>query len=139
MVSDNWVASKEEDLYVGNRFVSPLIPLTCDYDFNICVESAQNNLIKNCKNPMRIWAVKSLMKIFMQLPFGLGMFMFYLLTMKNSITITSMPRAPDLELEDDVTIVGNNLVSARIGACRSQIVITSMGHELCMTLISDDN
>ena len=57
--------------------------------------------------------------------------------MKNSIFISSMPRAPDLELENGVTIVADNLVSARVGACRQQLIITSMGDQFCLTFTSN--
>ena len=79
------------------------------------------------------------MNLFMQFPLRLGKPIFYLMSMKNSIFITSMPRAPDLELENGITITGNNLATARVGACRSQLAVTSMGQQICLTVVSDTN
>ena len=73
----------------------------------------------------------------MQIPLGLGFPVFYLMSMKNSILVSSLPRAPDLELENDITILGISMVTSRVGACRSGMVITSMGEEFAITLNSN--
>ena len=97
------------------------------------------HLVEYAKNPVKLWAVRTLLKIFMQLPFGLDRLIIFNMSLKNSIFISSMPRAPDLELENDVTIVGDNVATARVGACRSQLVITSMGDQFCLSFTSNTN
>ena len=38
MISDKWIASSEEELYVGNRLASPLIKLSVEPDFEKCAK-----------------------------------------------------------------------------------------------------
>lgn len=119
LISDRWVPATEEEMYVGNLFSTPIIPFICDLDFDKCAAGTYKNLIDNSKNPMRLWAIKCCTWLFMEIPFYLGKPVFYITLMKASIYVTSMPRAPDLELENDITIVGDNLATSRMLPCRS--------------------
>ena len=92
---------------------------TCDADFNKCASFSLNILTQNTKNPLRLTAIKAVVNLIMQLPFDLSKIVFYYLSLKDTIMISSLPRAPDLELLDDITIVGISYVTARTYASRS--------------------
>lgn len=108
----------EGQLYVGNRIVTPILPLACLPDPENCSIMAKKNF-KHELNPMRIAAYKGLMNLLMAMPFGLSNPIFYLLSMKTTLIITSIPSNFDLDLQGGVQIQALYGITARIYSTRT--------------------
>ena len=125
-----------DDLYVGNHIVTPILPLACHADPLKCSEMAKKNF-KRELHPMNIVAYRGIMAILMSMPFGLSNPISYMLSMKTTLIITSLPSNFDLDLVGGVKIYNMYGITARIYSTRTQMGVAPVGDNFCVCVSSD--
>ena len=109
-MSDVRLPTRDEDIYLGNKIITPIAPLACNPDPVKNIELAKKNFMQEM-NPLKMAGYKTIMDLMMMLPFGLSNPAFYLLSVKNTCIITSLPSNFELNLHGGIQIEGGNLIT----------------------------
>jgi hypothetical protein len=126
----------EEEIYVGNRLVTPILPLACMDDPLKCSNKAKQNFLAE-QNPAKLAGYEAIMDFLMLMPFGISKPIFHLISTKTSLIITSLPTTFDFSFEGDVHAEALHGITCSISATRTIAAVVQTNDQITFSFSSD--